>query len=144
MLEKEKWHRMKLSRHLVFVITIITVSVFFEHHALAETSGWMNFNDVERYIRKRFKKKVLLKTVNCKDGPGTKPRIDGAYYKVTFSANPNEKEWIYTMGPVGGFRPSVEGYKRQGYSIAHSDGFVKAKTGLKIYCAVMHRPKRKR
>ena len=121
-----------------FILSAVAALLFSVPSAFAESSGWINANELESFSRSVLNKQDKLPVrIRCKN----KNTVVGMNRKntmvnVTYRNSPKEVDWTWAWGTdVGriGKKRMKQGFKRVSY-----DSF-RRKSGLKIGCAIWHK-----
>lgn len=145
---------MNLPKHLpaIFMASILLVSSPSQLQVSAalksETTGWVNGYDLKKHklYRSKERNKYLPVKIQCKSGSTAKGDIrKNMLIKIDFIPRTQDKSetgtsWIWRWAPT--MKPYETKNARRGYKLVSKDSFKRA-SGMKIECAVWHRPRKK-
>jgi hypothetical protein len=105
--------------------------------AYAQSTGWMNANDMHRFSKAHFHDGAWPTSVSCKDAEvvaGMDRR--NMLLNIEYGPNPNHTKWKWAWGPAVG---RIEhDYAAKGFKMVSQDSFRRP-SGLLIRCAIWHK-----
>lgn len=110
---------------------------------MAGTTGWVNGYEARRLGKSRERHGVVLTKIQCKNGASDKGdfrknMLIKADYRMQDKNAP--VDWVVAWHTA--MKQFEIKYERKGFKLVSRDSFRRA-TGLKIECALWHRPRKK-
>ncbi|MEM9277235.1 MAG: hypothetical protein AAGA76_01525 [Pseudomonadota bacterium] len=116
-----------------FVLALLVGAISFPVHA--EQTDWFKGRDRAK-IAKQMKGK-LLQEIECRDKKTVGLHLARDEFRVTYTDNPEKTRYLWAVGnQFGRYKAYAD---KNGYKMVSINQYVR-ESGLKIRCAVWHKP----
>jgi hypothetical protein len=116
---------------LGFLLLVAPVSAY------AEDTGWIKGSDWWFKSGELNRRHMLLTKIECKDSNLRGLGLDAAMVRVFYEPNVKGLRWWW----VGATNLTVtkKEFEEKGYHLVSNESYVRAKTGVRIYCLLFHK-----
>jgi len=123
----------------IFIIIFMQCSIIFPASA-STTTEWLNAYEFRKFYKKVLYRGHVPTSMKCKPISKTKGLSrKNTLIKTTYRKNPEKLRWYWAWGSRVApehIRLTKEGYKRVSYQVSTR------KSGLKLACAIWHKPRK--
>src|SRR6476469_5657245 len=121
-----------------WLILPLVAALLVPHAAAAKETGWITGREFWKKSRKIDAMGWMPTRVQCRDSGAPQLDLASAFVNVEYEPNSEGVSWQW-MGSTN-LHDDVSPMEAQGYKLVSQDTFVRAKTGLRIYCLIFHKP----
>jgi hypothetical protein len=120
-----------------FGALVLSVGLVVAGSAYAQSTGWLDANQLQDFGKKHFSKQILPTAISCKDAEAV-AGMDrrNTMLKIEYGPNPNHVRWEWAWGSLVGKIDHDNIAK--GYKISSQDSFRRP-SGLLMRCAIWHK-----
>lgn len=105
--------------------------------AHADDTGWINGSDWWAKSGELNRRRMLLTKIECKDSNLRGLGLEAAMVRVFYEPNVKGLRWWW-VGATN-LTATRKEYEGKGYHLVSSESYVRAKTGLRVYCLLFHK-----
>lgn len=114
-----------------------TAALLMSNVASAKETGWITGREFWKKSQKIDAMGWMPTKVHCRDSGAPQLDLASAFVNVEYEPNTERVSWSW-MGSTN-LHDDVPPMEAQGYKLVSKDTFVRAKTGLRIYCLIFHK-----